>query len=85
MQISRHAVSMAMKLKEALKAKGYQFYSESPSNQQFVIVDNEKLKELEKSVQVSHWCAVDDSRTAIRLCTSWATTEETIDQVIEML
>ena len=85
MQISRHAVSMAMKLKEALKAKGYQFYSESPSNQQFVIVDNEKLKELEKSVQVSHWCAVDDSRTAIRLCTSWATTEEIIDQVIEML
>ena len=85
MQISRHAVAMAMKLKQALKDKGYRFYSDSPSNQQFVIVDNEKLKELEKHVQVSHWCAVDDTHTAIRLCTSWATTEETIDQVISLL
>ena len=85
MQISRHAVAMAMKLKNALKDKGYRFYSDSPSNQQFVIVENEKLKELEKQVQVSHWCIVDDTHTAIRLCTSWATTEETINQVIELL
>ena len=83
--ISRHAVAMAMKLKEAFKAKGYRFYSESPSNQQFVILENEKLAEIEKSVQVSHWCKVDDKHMAVRFCTSWATTEETIDRVIELL
>ena len=84
-EISRHAVAMAMKLKEAFKAKGYRFYSESPSNQQFVILENEKLAEIEKSVQVSHWCKVDDKHMAVRFCTSWATTEETIDRVIELL
>lgn len=84
-EISRHAVAMAMKLKNALKAKGYQFYSASPSNQQFVILSNDQLKQLEKEVAVSHWAIVDDEHTAVRFCTSWATTEETIDQVIAML
>lgn len=84
-EISRHAVAMAMKLKEALKAKGYQFYVESPSNQQFVILENAQLAKLEEQVAVSRWAKVDDNHTAVRLCTSWATSEETIDKVIELL
>ena len=84
-EISRHAIDMAMKLKAALKEKGYLFYSESPSNQQFVILDNDKLAQLEKEVQVSHWCKVDEKHTAVRFCTSWATLEENIDRVIELL
>lgn len=84
-EISRHAIDMAMKLKAALKEKGYCFYSESPSNQQFVILDNDKLAQLEKEVQVSHWCKVDEKHTAVRFCTSWATLEENIDRVIELL
>ena len=84
-EISRHAVAMAMKLKGALKAKGYQFYVESPSNQQFVILENAQLAKLEEQVAVSRWAKVDDNHTAVRLCTSWATSEETIDKVIELL
>lgn len=84
-EISRHAIDMAMKLKAALKEKGYRFYSESPSNQQFVILDNEKLAQLEQQVQVSHWCKVDETHTAVRFCTSWATSQENIDRVIELL
>ena len=84
-EISRHAIEMAMKLKAALKQKGYRFFSESPSNQQFVVLPNDKLTELEKEVQVSHWCKVDDNHTAVRFCTSWATKQENIDRVIELL
>ena len=84
-EISRHAINMAMKLKTALKAKGYRFYSESPSNQQFVILENDQLAQLEQHVQVSHWCKVDEKHTAVRFCTSWATTEENIDWVIALL
>ena len=84
-EISRHAIAMAMKLKQALKDKGYRFYAESPSNQQFVIMENGKLAELEKEVKVTHWCKVDDCHTAVRFCTSWATTEENIDRVISLL
>ena len=84
-EISRHAINMAMKLKTALKAKGYRFYSESPSNQQFVILENDQLAQLEQHVQVSHWCKVDEKHTAVRFCTSWATTEENINRVIALL
>lgn len=85
MEISRHAIAMAMKLKKALKEKGYQFYSESPSNQQFVILTNEQMAEIAKKVAFTQWAIVDDNHTAVRFCTSWATTEETIDQVIALL
>ena len=43
------------------------------------------MAELEKEVQVSHWCKVDEHHTAVRFCTSWATTEENIDRVISLL
>ncbi|MBR4940350.1 MAG: hypothetical protein IKZ24_04670, partial [Burkholderiaceae bacterium] len=53
--------------------------------QQFIIVENEKLKEFAKHVAYSQWALVDENHTAIRLCTSWATTEETIDAVLSYL
>ncbi len=40
---------MAEKLKTIFKEKGYEFYIDSPTNQQFFIIDNKKLEELEKS------------------------------------
>lgn len=85
MEISRHAIDMAMKLKHGLKAKGYTFFTDSPSNQQFIVLDNEKMRELAKHVAFTQWALVDDDHTAIRLCTSWATTEETIDAVLSYL
>ena len=39
--------NLAEKLKTIFKEKGYEFYIDSPTNQQFFIVDNKKLEELE--------------------------------------
>ncbi|MBE5882367.1 MAG: low specificity L-threonine aldolase [Lachnospiraceae bacterium] len=83
--ISRHAIDMAEQLKGMLKEKGYQFYMESPTNQQFVIVENGKLSELKKSVAVSFWEKYDDAHTVIRLATSWSTTQEDMDILKEVL
>ena len=41
-EISKHAIEMAEKLKSVLKEKGYRFFLESPTNQQFVILENKK-------------------------------------------
>ena len=68
-----------------MKAKGYTFFTDSPSNQQFIVLENEKMRELAKHVAFTQWALVDDDHTAIRLCTSWATTEETIDAVLSYL
>lgn len=84
-KISQHAIDLAMKLKQALKDKGYQFFTDSPTNQQFVVVDNNQLDELRKQVDFSFWEIVDDTHTAIRLVTSWSTTEDEVNALIEIL
>ena len=81
LQISRHAIEMAEKLKSLLKQKGYRFYLESPTNQQFIILDNERLAELEKHVNVSFWEKFDDTHTTVRIATSWSTTDADIQEL----
>ena len=78
LEISRHAIRMANILKAGLLEKGYRLFLDSPTNQQFVVVDNEKYAELKEQVSFSTWEKVDADHTAIRFATSWATKEEDI-------
>ncbi len=77
--ISRHAIDMAEKLKVVLKEKGCTFYLESPTNQQFVVLEDEKYEALTKKVAVSFWEKLDERHTVVRLATSWSTREEDIE------
>ena len=72
-EISRHAIDMAMQLKELLRQKGCTFFIDSPTNQQFIVLENKKIEELGKHVAYDPWDRVDPDHTAIRLATSWAT------------
>ncbi|MDQ0223378.1 threonine aldolase family protein [Streptococcus moroccensis] len=83
--IGRHALEMAEQLKGILRDKGYRFYLESPTNQQFIIVSNETLEELDQQVAYSFWEKYDDQHTVIRLATSWSTTQADIDALREIL
>ena len=58
---------------------------DSPTNQQFVIMDKAKAEELSKEVVFSHWCGVDEMRAAYRFVTSWATPRENIEKLGELL
>ena len=84
-EISKNAIKTADTLKQALKEKGYTFYIDSPTNQIFLVLEDERLKELEQKVAVSFWKKADDNHTIIRLATSWATKEEEIKALIEIL
>ena len=84
-KISKNAIKMADKLKAALKNAGYTFLLDSPTNQQFVILENEKMKSLAEKVKFSFWEKIDDTHTAVRFATSWATTEEDVDKLIKLL
>ncbi|MCR4951213.1 MAG: low specificity L-threonine aldolase [Solobacterium sp.] len=85
MKISAHAIRMAEILKNALKEKGYRFFLNSPTNQQFVILENSKMEELGKEVRFSFWEAYDEDHTVVRFATSWATTEENLERLISLL
>ena len=80
-EISRHAIDMAMKLKQMLKEKGCRFFIDSPTNQQFVVLENIKIKELSKHVAFDLWDRIDADHTAVRFATSWATPEEHIEEL----
>ena len=84
-RIGRHAIEMAERLKELFHAKGLRFYLESPTNQQFVILENGRLKELQKQVTVSFWEKYDEEHTVVRFATSWSTTEADLDALEKAL
>ncbi|SUM03688.1 low-specificity L-threonine aldolase [Staphylococcus devriesei] len=52
LDISRHAINMANKMKKGFLEKGYQVYFDSPTNQQFFVLSEEKIKELQQKVKL---------------------------------
>ena len=85
LDISRHAIVKAEKLKKALLEKGYTLYLDSPTNQQFVLMENRKKNELLEKVDFDFFENYDDTHTVMRFVTSWATREEDLDRLIEIL
>lgn len=85
LKISSQAIEMAERLKELFRRKGYPFYLESPTNQQFVVLQNDVLERIKKEVAVSFWERIDESHTVVRFATSWATTQEKIDHLEKLL
>lgn len=81
LEIGRHAIDMAERLKTLLREKNCRFYLESPTNQQFLILEDAALERLRREIAVSFWEKVDETHTAIRLATSWATTEEDLERL----
>lgn len=82
---SEHAVRLALKIRDAFKAKGHGFLVESPSNQQFPILPNDVMERLAKDFRFSIWKKVDADHTAVRFCTSWATREEAVNALIDAI
>lgn len=84
-KISRHAIEMANKMKEGFLKKGYRLYFDSPTNQQFFILSNDKINELKQKVKFAVWEKYDDQHRVVRFATSWATPEENINQLLELI
>ena len=83
--IARQAVSEASRLREAFRAKGYEIYAESPTNQVFVALSAEQEAHLHTLTTFSEWERTADGRLVVRLATSWATKSEDIDELISKL
>ena len=78
-ELSRHAIEMAEQLKALLHEKGVEFYLESPTNQQFVILDDRQIEVLKTQVSFSFWEKYGPDRTVVRFATSWSTTAEDLE------
>ena len=85
MEISRHAMAMAEQLKAIFQKKGYAFAWGSPTNQQFVILPNDRLDTLRQEVDFSVWEPADEGHSVVRFATSWSTTQDDLEILEKLL
>ena len=85
MRIGEPAIKEAASIRTALQEKGYQLYFESPTNQIFVVMENNELKALGEKVEYGFWEKYDEDHTVIRLATDWGTTEAETKALIDIL
>lgn len=83
--IARHAVQMALKLKQAFVRRGYEVYIDSPTNQQFFRLPNKEIDRLSAFATFELWGPRGDEESVVRFVTSWATREEDVDNFIAEL
>ena len=81
-RVAKHADDLAMKLKAAFVEKGYPLFFDSYTNQQFPIIPDEDLDKLKDKYAWCLWSKVDGTHSAVRFCTSWATKEEAVEELI---
>ncbi|MGN1098456.1 MAG: threonine aldolase family protein [Clostridia bacterium] len=84
-KISKNAIEKAMKLKKGLKEKGYEFYIDSLTNQQFIVLENGFMEKLKEKVRFGFWEKADENHTVVRFATSWATSDEDVTALLEVL
>ncbi len=84
-RLEKTAVALAAKIQDTIKAAGIPLYLESPTNQVFCIMENSRLKALGNEVEYSFWEKADETHTVIRFATSWATQEENVEKLCELL
>ena len=75
-RLGAHGIQAAAKLKSILRDARIPFFLETPTNQQFILLENRLLEPLSEKVCYSFWEKADQTHTVIRLATSWATTDE---------
>jgi threonine aldolase len=84
-ELAGHSNRLAGKLMEGIASLGYEFLSESSTNQIFPILPNNVIKKLQEKYMFHIWSKYSDDTSVIRLVTSWAAQEEMIDAFLNDL
>lgn len=84
-RIGEHAVRLAVRVREAMRRAGYEVVIESPTNQQFFRLPNEVVDRLRANVSFDYWGPRGERDSVVRFVTSWATTDEDVDRLCEIL
>ena len=83
--ISRNAIRMAEALKSVFHEKNCRIWRETPTNQQFLVLEDAEMQRLREHVAFSFWEKYDNTHTVCRFVTSWATTQEQIETLRALL
>lgn len=84
-RIGEQAVKHAITIRETFRKAGYEVIIESPTNQQFVRLPNEVIDRLHRDMSFDYWGSRGESESIVRFVTSWATTDEDIERLKELV
>ena len=79
--IGSYAIEKAEELKKIFAENNIRTFIESPTNQQFAILENAFMEKLKKKVSFSYWEKYDKDHTVVRFASSWSTTDEDIEEL----
>ena len=83
--IGKTAIAAANRIRAALREKGYTLVMENPANQVFVLLDRAQHARLTAAATLSFWEQTDPDHTLMRIATSWATTDDDVRALIDIL
>ena len=79
---ARKANRQALAIRAAFEEKGISFLIPSPTNQQFPVLTDKQLAALAPNFSWDFWEKMPDGRSAVRFCTSWATKDEAVEELV---
>ena len=80
--ITKRADEYAVRIRQAFRQKGIEELVVSPTNQQFIILSRAQAQALESKYIFEAMGPVDNDHVCIRVCTSWSTKTEEVDQLV---
>ncbi len=84
-EIGRPAVAAAARMRAVFRAKGWKMVMENPTNQVFVVLENDVMARLAEDVVFSFWEKYDETHSVVRFASGWATTEKDLDALFTLL
>ena len=85
LRIGAPALRAADEMRDAFRNAPYRLAFDSPTNQVFVVLENELMERLSQSVSFSFWERFDETHTVVRFAASWATTQEETARLMDAL
>ena len=81
--LAKYSNVQAMKIKSAFQKKGLEFLSDTFTNQIFPIINNSQIEKLSENFDFYVWKRIDEENSAIRLITSWATSDKVVEEFVK--
>lgn len=84
-KITEHAIAQALSIRDAFTAIGVDQYVESPTNQQFFVISDSQMAQLQRDFVFHFDHAEGPDRNVVRFCTAWSTSDDEVDALISAI
>ena len=84
-RLGERACAQAARVARAFEEAGCELLEPQQTNQVIVALEKDQLERLEARVEASFWRHLADGRTAVRLATSWSSTDEEADALVDVI